>query len=145
MYDKLSVIDIFIVLGIQGLTPLTTLSLVFMNNSNLPPYRSFVDKYPPEKFMYRFRLRSITILMSMENMDTEILVTCTGLNDCKRADINGTREDISAIIHTENIVNWAHLKITSSCINIDLMVYLKIQESANTSFSFLTESIQQYF
>ena len=145
MYDKLSVVDIFIVLGIQDLTPLTTLNFVFMNNSNLPPYRSFVDKYPPEKFMYRFRLRSITILMSMENMDTEILVTCTGLNDCKRADINGTREDISAIIHTENIVNWAHLKITSSCINIDLMVYLKIQESANTSFSFLTESIQQYF
>ena len=28
--------------------------------------------------------------------------TCTGLNDCKKDDINGTREDILEIIHTEN-------------------------------------------
>ena len=82
MYDKLSVVDIFIVLAIQDLTPLTTLNFMFINNSNLPPYRSFVDKYPPKKFMYRFRLKSITRSMSMENMDTEILVKCTGLNDC---------------------------------------------------------------
>ena len=106
-----------------------------------PPYTSFVDKYPPEKFMYRFRLTSAAISTSMESMDTEILVTCTCLNDCQKTDINGTREDILAIIHTENIVNWTHLKNTSSWINIDLVDYLNVQEPANTSFSFLMESV----
>ena len=102
MYDKLSVVDTFMVLGIQGLTQLTTLSPVFIDISNSPSYTSFVDKYPPEKFMCRFRLTSVTISRSMENVESEILVTCTGLNDYKRANINGTIEDILAIIHTEN-------------------------------------------
>ena len=137
-YDKCSVVDTFMVLGIQDLTQLNPR---FTDISNSPPYTNFVDKYPSEKFMYRFRLTSVTISTSMENMDTEILVTCTGLNNCKKADINGTREDILATIHTENIVNWAHLKNTSSWINIDLADYLNIQEPANTSFIFLTESI----
>ena len=110
MYDKLSVVDTFMVLGTQDLTQLTTLNPVFIDISNSPSYISFVDKYPPKKFMYRFRLTGVTITASMENMDTEILVTCTGLNNCKKADINGIREDILAIIHTENIVNWEHLK-----------------------------------
>ena len=105
MYDKLSVVDTFMVLGIQDLTQLTTLNPVFIDISNSPPYTSFVDKYSPAKFMYRFRLTSITISTSMENLDMEILVTCTGLNDCKKADINANREDILATIHTENIVN----------------------------------------
>ena len=64
--------------------------------------------------MYRFRLTSVTISMSMENMDTEILVTRTGLDDCKKAVINGTTEDILAIIHMESIVNSEYLKKTSS-------------------------------
>ena len=114
VYDKLSVVDTFMVLGIQDLTQLTTLGPVFIVISNSPPYTSFVDKYPPEKFMRRFRLTSVTISTSMENMDTEILVTCTGLNDCKKANINGTIEDILAIIHTENsklgtFENYIHL------------------------------------
>ena len=50
-------------------------------------------------------------------------------------------QEILAIVHTENIVNWTHLKNTPSWINIDLVDYLNIQEPANTSFSFLTESI----
>ena len=78
MYDKLSVVDTFMVLGIQDLTQLTTLNPVFIDISNSPPYTSFVDKYSPAKFMYRFRLTSITISTSMENLDMEILVTCTG-------------------------------------------------------------------
>ena len=77
----------------------------------------------------------------MENMDTEILVACTGLNDCKKADINRTKEDILAIIYTENKVNWANLKNTSIWMDIDLADYLNIQQPANTLFNFLTESI----
>ena len=82
MFDELSVVNTLIVLGIQDLT---TSNPVFIDISNSPPYTRFVDKYPPKKFMYRFRLRSVTISTSMENMDTEILVTCTGLNDCKKS------------------------------------------------------------
>ena len=65
--------------------------------------------------MYRFRLTRVTIRnTSMENMDMEILVTRTGLDDCKKAVINGTTEDILAIIHMESIVNSEYLKKTSS-------------------------------
>ena len=105
MYEKLSVVDILIVLGIQDLIQLTTLDPVFIDISTSPWYTSFVDKYPPQKFMYRFRLRSIKISTSIENMDMGILFTCTDLNNCKKADINGTREDILVIIHTKNIEN----------------------------------------
>ena len=124
------------VLGTQDLTQLTTYP-VFIDISNSPSYISFVDKYPPKKSMYRFRLTGVAISTSMENMDTDILVTC----NYKKADINGIREDILAIIYTENIVNWEHLKNISSWIDIDPVDYLNIQEPSNTSFSFLTESI----
>ena len=116
MYDKLSVVDAFMVLGIQDLTQLTTLNPMFIDISNPLLCRSFVDKYSPEKFMYRSRLTGVTI-----SMDVDILVTCTGLKDCKKADINRTIEHILAIIHTKNIVNWAHWKNTSNWINIDLV------------------------
>ena len=115
-YDKLSVVDTFKVLGIQDLTQLTTLNPMFIDISNPLLYRRFVDKYSPKKFMYRFRLTSVTI-----SMDVDIFVTCTGLKDCKKADINRTIEHILAIIHTKNIVNWAHWKNTSNWINIDLV------------------------
>ena len=141
MYDKLSVVDTFMVLGIQNPTQLDTLNPVFIDIWNSALYTSFVDKYPPEKFMYMIRLTSVAISTSMEKMDMEILITCTGLKDCKKADINGTREDIMAIIHTENIVNWAHLKNTPNWINTDLVDFLNIQEPASTSFNFLTGSI----
>ena len=55
--------------------------------------------------MYSFRLTRVTISTSMENIKTEILVTCTGLNNCKIISINGTKEDVLEIIHKENIVN----------------------------------------
>ena len=112
MYDKLSVVDTFKVLGIQDLTQLTTLNPMFIDISNPLLYRRFVDKYSPKKFMYRFRLTSVTI-----SMDVDIFVTCTGL----KADINRTIEHILAIIHTKNIVNWAHWKNTSDWINTDLV------------------------
>ena len=35
---------------------------------------------------------------SMENIGFEILVTCTGLNDSKKADVNSVQENILAII-----------------------------------------------
>ena len=56
----------------------------------------------------------------------DILVTCTGLNDCKKADVNGKEENILAIIYIENIANWNQLRSASSWVNIDLTDYLEI-------------------
>ena len=76
----------------------------------------------------------------MLNVDNgDIIVSCVGLNDCKKADVNGKRTDMLGIIHTENIANWNQLKSTSSWVNIDLTDYSEIQ--GNISFSFMTESI----
>ena len=141
MYVKLLVVDALMVLRIQDLTQLTALNPAFIDIRKSPLCTSFADKYPPERFMYRFRLTSVTISTSMENIDEQILVTCVGLNDCKKTDINGIGEDILAIILTENIENWAHLKNTSSWINTDLVNYLDVQEPGNTSFGFFTQSI----
>ena len=46
IYDKLSVVDILVVLGIQDLIQLTTLNPVFVDISTSPPHTSFVNKYP---------------------------------------------------------------------------------------------------
>ena len=84
---------------------------------------------------------SVTLLTSIGNLDNDILVTCVGLNECKKADVNGVQENILAIIHIENVANWEQLKDTSNWMNIDLVNYLEVQEASNISFSFITESI----
>ena len=68
-------------------------------------------------------------------------MSCIGLNDCKKANVNGKHTDVLGIIHTENIANWNQLKSTSSWVNIDLTDYSEIQGAGNISFSFITESI----
>ena len=73
--------------------------------------------------------------------DGDIIVSSVGLNDCKKADVNGKRTNVLGIINTEKIPNRNQLKSTSSWINIDLTDYNKLQEAGNISFSFLTESI----
>ena len=82
-----------------------------------------------------------TVERSLTNIEVDILVTCTGLNDCKKVDVNGKQENILAIIHIENIPNWNQLKSTSSWVNIDLTDYLEIQSVVNISFNFITSSI----
>ena len=85
---------------------------------------------------------TVTLLTKTLNVDNgDIIVSCVGLNDCKKADVNGKRTDVLGIIHTENIANWNQLNSTSSWVNIDLTDYSKIQGAGNISFSFITESI----
>ena len=84
---------------------------------------------------------SVTLSTSIVNLDNYILVTCVGLNECKKADVNGAQENILAIIHTENVANWEQLKNTSNWINIDLVDYLEVQEASNISFIFIAELI----
>ena len=91
--------------------------------------------------MYRFRILPVTISSSITNMENNILVTCTGLKDCKKGDVNGKQENILAIIHIENIPNWNELKSISSWVNIDLTDYLEIQSAGNISFNFITSPI----
>ena len=125
----------------DNLTQLTTLNPVLIDFSNSLPYTRFVDKYPPETFLCRFRVTGVTISTSMENMDREILVICTCLNDCKKADINRTREDPGNNTYRKN----SKLNTIEKHIQLDkhdLVDYLNIQEPGNTLISFLTESIR---
>ena len=134
-------VDSLIVLGIQDLKQIAVLNPIFIDIGTTEPFNNFIQKYPPEKFIYRFRLTSITISTSMKNLNNTILITCVGLNECKKADVNGKEVNVLGVIHTENINNWEQLKETSSQINIDLVDYLNMQKASNLSFSFLTESI----
>ena len=115
----MSIADTFIVLGIQDRKQLTTLKPTFIDISNSPSFLDFVGRYPPSNFIYMFKLMSMIQSTSIVNLDNDILVTCVGLNECKKADMNGVQEKTLAIIHTENVANWEQLKNTSSWINID--------------------------
>ena len=102
MYDILPIEDTFLVLGIQDLKQLSTLNPVFLDISNSPTFGK---------------------MLNVDNGD--IIVSCIGLNDCKKADVNGKHTDVLGVIHTENIANWNQLKSTSSWVNIDLTDYSK--------------------
>ena len=142
MYDILPIKDTFLVLGIQDLTQLSTLNHILLDIGNSPAFDDFVIKYSPREYFYRFRLLTVTLSTNILNVDDgDIIVSCVGLNDCKKADVNGKRTNVLGIIHTENIPNWNQLKSTSSWVNIDLTDNNEVQEAGNTSFSFLTESI----
>ena len=141
MHDSIYVKDTFLFMGIQDLLQISTLNPIYIDVGRSPMFLEFVNRYSPNKHMYRFRILSVTIPTSIANMENDILVTCTGLNDCKKGDINGKQEDLLAIIHIENIPNWNQLKSTSSWVNIDLTDYLETQSAANISFNFITSFI----
>ena len=117
-YNAMSIADTFIVLGIQDRKQLTTLNPTFIDISNSPSFLDFVGRFPPSNFIYMFKLMSMILSASIVNLDNDILVTCVGLNKCKKANVNGVQENTLAIIHTENVANWEQLKNTSSWINI---------------------------
>ena len=133
-------VDSLIMLGIQGLKQIAVLNPIFIDIGTTEPFNNFIPKYPPEKFIYRFRLTSITI-STRKNLNNTILITCVRFNECKKAEVNGKEVNVLGVIHTENINNWEQLKETSRWINIDLVDYLNAQEASNLSFSLLTESI----
>ena len=114
---------------------------MFVDISCSLSFLDFISKYPANKYIYRLRVISVTLLASMENTGSEILVTCTGLNDSKKADANDIQANILAIIHTENIPSWEQLISTSSRINIDVVDYFHTREAANLPFCVLTDSI----
>ena len=133
--------DSLIVLCIQNLKQTAVLNPIFIDISTTEPFNNFIQKYPPEKFISRFRLTSITTSTSMRNLNNTILIMCVRLNQCKKADVNGKEVNVLGVIHTRNINNWEQLRETSSWINIDLADYLNAQEASNLSFRFLTKSI----
>ena len=141
MYDSIYVKDTFLFMGIQDLSQLSTLNPIYIDVGRSPTFLEFVNRYPPNKHMYRFRILSVTFSTSITNMENDILVTCTGLNNCKKGNVNGKQEDILAIIHIENIPNWIQLKSTSSWVKTDLTDYLEIQSAGNISLNFITSCL----
>ena len=111
-------VDTLIVLGIQDLKQIAVLKPISIDIGTAEPFNNFIQKYPPKKFVYRFRLTSVTISTSMKNLNNTILITCVGLNECKKADVNGKEVNVLGVIHTENINNWEQLKETSSWIKL---------------------------
>ena len=122
-------VDSLIVLGIQDLKQIAVLDPIFKDIGTTEPFNNFIQKCPPEKFIYRFTLTSITISTSMKSLNNTILITCVGLNECKKADVNGKEVNVLGVIHTESINNWEQVKETSSWINIDLVDYLNAREA----------------
>ena len=106
MYNSIYVKDIFLFVEVQDLSQLSTLNPIYIDVGKLPTSLEFVNRYPPNKHMYRFRILLVAISTSITNMENDILVTSTGWNDCKKTDVNDKKEDILAIIHIENIWNW---------------------------------------
>ena len=91
-YNAMSITDTFIVLGIQDLKQLTTLNPTFIEINDSPSFLDFDGRYPPNNFIYRFKLMGVTLSTSIVNLDSDILVTCVGLNECKKAEVNGVQE-----------------------------------------------------
>ena len=54
-------VDSLIVLDIQDLQQIPVLKLIFIDIGTTEAFNNFIQKYPPEKFIYRFRLTNITI------------------------------------------------------------------------------------
>ena len=112
---------------------------IILNPINIDIDRSdyfcrFLKKYPTKNFTHRFCLTSITISPNI-NINKEILVTCTGLNDCRHSDTNGYEDSVLTVIHLENISNWEKLDKTSSWVNIDLVVSQDAKEARSITFT----------
>ena len=110
IYDIIYVKDTVLFWGIKDLSQTSILNPIYVDVGRSQTFLEFVNRYPPNKHMYRFRILSVTISTSIINMENDILVTCTGLSNCKKGDVNGKHDDILAIIHIENIPNWNQLK-----------------------------------
>ena len=74
-------VDTLIVLGIQDLKQIAVLKPISIDIGTAEPFNNCIQKYPPKKFVYRFRLTSVTISTSMKNLNNTILITCVGLNE----------------------------------------------------------------
>ena len=135
IYDIIYVKDTVLFWGIKDLSQTSILNPIYVDVGRSQTFLEFVNRYPPNKHMYRFRILLVTISTSINNMEN------TGLNNCKKGDVNGKHDDILAIIHIENIPNWNQLKSTSSWVNTDFIDYLEIQSAGNISFNFVTSSI----
>ena len=105
MYDSIYVKGTFLVIEIQDLSQLSTLNPIYIDVGRSPTFLEFVGRYPPNKHIYRFRILSVTISTTITNTENDILVPCTGLNDCRKADVKSKQENILDIIHIENLLN----------------------------------------
>ena len=124
---KALIIDTLVVRGMQGFNQYNILNPINIDIGTSDHFRRFFKKYPTKNFTYRFRLMSITISSSIISIEKEILLTCTGLNDCKHS--NRYEDKVLAIIHLESISNWEQLDKTSSWVNINLVGSQDVKEA----------------
>ena len=101
MFQNLKIVDTYIVGGIQNLHQLTIFNPVYIEIGESPNFMEFARKYPSTRYVYRFKLNSITFSSNITNTDKEILITITGLSNCKKSDTNGEQDSILSIMHIE--------------------------------------------
>lgn len=105
-----TIIDTFVVRGIQGTNQHNQLNPVYFGIGKSPNFNGFFRRYQNNRrYLYRFQLNSITLSTNITNVDSEILITCKGLNNAKKCDTNGEEDRLLGIIDTENIENWKQL------------------------------------
>ena len=135
---KALIIDTFVVRGRQGFNQYNILNTINTDIGISDHFRRFFKKYSAKNFTYRFRLMSITISSNISNIGKEILLSCTGLNDCKHSNRYG--DNVLAIIHLESISNWEQIGKTSCWVNINLVGSQDAKEAGNIAFGFFTRS-----
>ena len=107
-------VDSDIVCSIQDLNQYSLLNPMHINVGKSQNFNDIFKDYPSSAYIYKFKITSITLSSNIKNADNEILLTCTGLRDCKKSDTNGHQDNVLAILPLENINNWEQLVQTSS-------------------------------
>lgn len=130
------IMDNFVIWGMQDFGQYIIVNPININIGRSDHFRRFFKKYSTKTFIYRFCLMSITIWPNI-NINKEILVICTGLNDCKHSDMNWYEDKVLTIIHLENS-NWEQLVKTSNWVNIDLVDSQDAKEARSITFGFFT-------
>ena len=90
MSEHHTIIDTFIVRGIQRTNQHNQFNPVYLDIGKSPNFNGFFSRYQNNRrYLYRFQLNSITLSTNITNVDSEILITCKGLNNAKKCDTNG--------------------------------------------------------
>ena len=131
------IMDNFVIWGMQDFSQYIIANPININIGKSDHFRRFFEKYSTKTFIYGFCLMSITISPNI-NSNKEILVICTGLNDCKHSDMNWYEDKVLTIIHLENISNWEQLVKTSNWVNVDLVDSQDAKEARIITFGFFT-------
>ena len=89
MIGNYLVIDTLIVRGTQSTNLHNQVNPIYLDIGKSSSFNDFFIRYPNTRFIYRFRLISITLSTNITNMDGDVSITFKGLKDAKKCATNG--------------------------------------------------------